>query len=135
MSAAVVCNGTKPLLWYSTYGVRRYAYRNTSHAERLDTSKVGIDRGIAEAALFFLWQCVETALCIGCHEQYHPDAHSAPGLQDRLGHGVWVSVRLAAGLVVNVVKLAHAGVASRKHFTIGLQCRIIQKVGIQTLRL
>ena len=54
----------------------------------------------------------------------------APGLQDRFGHGVGVCVGLAAGLVMNVVELAYAGVACRKHLTIGSQCRLIQKIRV-----
>src|SRR6266567_3178377 len=122
MEMTIVRDGAKPFLRHGTHRVRGYTNRNASRAERLDASKVGVKRDIAEAALFFLWRRVETALRVGGHEQYDTDACFAPSLQDGLGHGIGVSIGLAAGLVVDVVELAYAGVASSQHLTIGLRC-------------
>src|SRR5215831_2026488 len=82
MEVTIVRDGAKPFPRHGTYGVRRYAKRNASHAQRLDAGKVCVVRSIAEAPLFFLRGQVETALGVGGHEQYDTDTCLSPGLQN-----------------------------------------------------
>ena len=62
-------------------------------------------------------------------QQREPDARGSRGIDQRLGHRALLRIRRAVRLVVQVVKLAHGGIAGLEHVRIALRRDGIQALG------
>ena len=90
-------------------------------AQPLDQLQVGVDV-VAEAALALRQRApVEAAGHVQGRQQRHADAAFARGLDQRQRHRRRVGIRLAVGLVMQVMELAHLRVAGLEHLHVQLR--------------
>src|SRR5579875_3025795 len=107
MCAAILSDCAEPAFGYGAYRMRRHPDVYAGLAQRIHALQVGCNRGIAETALLLFWRPVKATPGICSHQQHHANASLASRLQDRLGHGVGIGIGTPAGLVMNIMKLAH----------------------------
>src|SRR2546426_6989883 len=129
MSMTIIGDRAKPLFWHRSHGMRGDTNGKTCNAQCLNTIEISIDGAVTETELTFLWWLIKTALRVNCHEQDDSYSCVTPGLYYCFGHHIGISIRLPARLMMHIVKLSHAGVASRQHFPIGRQGSCIQELG------